>query len=165
MKVYLNSIFLNKTRLKTEWTFYLLDPNGKFDVSGKVDAIDGQDLNALAEPMGPATIKEGRLNGLTFQLKGDNYAMQGNVKMLYHDLKVALLEKDKGETKLDKKFLTSLLANFAIKNSNPKEGDEVRIEQVHHTRNTNRSFFNLCWKTIFKGIRQTLGIKQEMAAS
>ena len=89
--------------------------------------------------------------------------MNGKVKMLYDDLKVAVLEKDKGETELDKKFLTSLLANFVIKNSNPKEGDAVREEQVQYSRNTNRSLFNLCWKTLFTGIRQTVGIKQELA--
>ena len=74
------------------------------------------------------------------------------------------MEKDKGETELDKKFLTSLLANFVIKNSNPKEGDPAREEQVDFTRNTNRSMFNLCWKTLFTGIRKTVGIKQELAA-
>ncbi len=163
MKAALTSSFLNKAPLNTSWTFYLFDPQGKFDVSGNVGAIDGQVLNSLAEPMGPAVIKEGRLNALSFDLKGDNYSMGGTVKMLYDDLKVALLERDKGATEMDKKFLTSLLANFVIKNSNPKGNDEVRVEQVHLARNTNRSLFNLCWKTLFKGIRQTVGIKQEMA--
>ena len=60
----------------------------------------------------------------------------------------------------DKKFLTSLLANFVIKNSNPKGDDEVRVQQVYLTRNTNRSLFYLTWKTIFKGISETVGIKQ-----
>ena len=164
MKAYLSSSFLNKTPMKTNWTFYLFDADGRFDVSGDIGAIDGQSLNELAEPMGPAKIREGRLNGLSFNLKGNNHSMNGKVKMLYDDLKVAVLEKDKGETELDKKFLTSLLANFVIKNSNPKEGDPAREEQVDFTRNTNRSMFNLCWKTLFTGIRKTVGIKQELAA-
>ena len=163
MKANLSSSFLNKTPLKTIWTFYLFDAGGRFDVSGNIGAIDGQSLNELAEPMGPATIREGRLNVLSFNLSGNNHSMNGKVKMLYDDLKVAVLEKDKGETELDKKFLTSLLANFVIKNSNPKEGDAVREEQVQYSRNTNRSLFNLCWKTLFTGIRQTVGIKQELA--
>ena len=68
MKAYINSRFLNKTPLKTNWTFYLFNPKGRFDVSGTMGAIDGKDVNALAEPMGPASIKEGRFNGLTFDL-------------------------------------------------------------------------------------------------
>jgi hypothetical protein len=160
MKAFVSSNFLNKTPLKTNWTFYLFDPKGRFDVSGSMGAIDGKDVNALAEPMGPASIKEGRFNGLTFDLHGNDYSMNGTVKLLYEDLKVALLEKDKGATETDKKFLTSLVANFVIKNSNPKGNDEVRVQQVYLERNTNRSLFYLCWKTIFKGIRETVGIKQ-----
>lgn len=160
MKAFVTSNFLNKTPLKTNWTFYLFNPKGRFDVSGVMDAIDGKDVNSLAEPMGPASIKEGRFDQLTFDLHGNDYSMNGYVKLLYNDLKVALLEKDKGATKTDKKFLTSLLANFVIKNSNPKGDDEVRVQQVALSRNTNRSLFYLCWKTIFKGIRETVGIRQ-----
>lgn len=160
MKAFINSSFLNKAPLKTNWTFYLFHPKGRFDVSGTMGAINGQDVNSLAEPMGPASIKEGRFNGLTFDLHGNDYSMNGNVKFLYEDLKVALLEKDKGATETDKKFLTSLLANIVIKNSNPKGDDEVRAQQVSLARNTNRSLFYLTWKTIFKGIRETVGIKQ-----
>ena len=160
MKASINSRFLNKTPLKTNWTFYLFNPKGRFDVSGTMGAIDGKDVNALAEPMGPASIKEGRFNGLTFDLHGNNYSMNGTVKLLYDDLKVAILEKDKGATETDKRFLTSLLANFVIKNSNPKGDDEVRVQQVNLARNTNRSLFYLSWKTIFKGIKGTVGIKQ-----
>ncbi len=164
MKAVVNSSFLNKTSLKTNWTFYLFHPKGRFDVSGNIGAIDGQVLNSLAEPMGPASIEEGHLNGMTFDLHGNDYSMDGNVKMLYEDLDVAILEKDKGATETDKKFLTSLIANFVIKNSNPKGNDAVRVQQVNLSRDINRSLFNLCWKTIFQGIRGTVGIKQATAA-
>jgi hypothetical protein len=160
MRAVINSNFLNKTPLKTNWAFYLFHPKGRFDVSGTMGSINGRDVNALAEPMGPASIKEGRFNGLSFDLHGNDYSMNGNVKFLYEDLKVALLEKDKGATETDKKFLTSLLANFVIKNSNPRGDDEVRVQQVYLTRNTNRSLFYLTWKTIFKGISETVGIKK-----
>ena len=164
MKAVVSSSFLNKTSLKTNWTFYLFHPKGRFDVAGTLGSIDGQDLNALAEPMGPATIEEGHFNAMTFNLQGNDYSMDGNVKMLYENLDVAILEKDKGATETDKKFLTSLIANFAIKNSNPKGDDEVRVQQVHLSRDVNRSLFNLCWKTIFKGIQGTVGIRQATAA-
>ena len=164
MKAVVNSSFLNKTSLKTNWTFYLFHPKGRFDVSGTIGAIDGQALNSLAEPMGPASIEEGRLNGMSFDLHGDDYTMDGNVRMLYEDLDVAILEKDKGATETDKKFLTSLIANIVIKNANPKGNDAIRVQQVRLARNTNRSLFNLCWKTIFQGIRGTVGIRQATAA-
>ena len=164
MKAALTSNFLNKTPLKTNWTFYLFHPKGKFDVAGSIGAIDGPSLNSLAEPMGPASIEEGHLNEMTFDLHGDDHSMNGTVKMLYENLDVALLEKDKGATETDKKFLTSLIANLVIKKSNPKGDDEVRVQQVHLLRDINRSLFNLCWKTIFKGIQGTVGINRSTAA-
>jgi len=60
--------------------------------------------------------------------------------------------------------LTSLIANFVIRNSNPKADDEVRVQQVHLSRDINRSLFNLCRKTIFKGMQETVGIKQTTVA-
>lgn len=164
MKATVNSSFLNKTPLQTNWTFYLFHPRGRFDVAGTIGSIDGQALNTLAEPMGPASIEEGRLNGMTFKLHGNDHSMNGSVKMLYENLDVAMLEKDKGATETDKKFLTSLIANIVIKNSNPKGDDEIRVQEVHLSRDINRSLFNLCWKTIFKGIQGTVGIKQPTAA-
>ena len=150
MKALVTSSFLNKTSLKTNWTFYLFHPRGRFDVSGTIGAIDGQALNSLAEPMGPASIEDGQMNGMSFDLHGNDYSMDGNIKMLYEDLDVAILEKDKGAAETDKKFLTSLLANLVIKKSNPKGDDEVRVQQVNLSRDINRSLFNLCWKTISK---------------
>lgn len=165
MKAVVNSSFLNLTPLETNWTFYLFHSNGRFDVAGRMGSIDGQALNTLAEPMGPASIEEGRLNAMTFNLQGNDHSMEGSVKMLYENLDVAILEKDKGATETDKKFLTSLIANVVIKNSNPKGDDEIRVQQVHLSRDVNRSLFNLCWKTIFKGIQGTVGIKQATAAN
>ncbi len=164
MKAVVNSSFLNKTKMKTDWTFYLFNPNGRFDVNGTIGSIDGKILNAITKPMGPASIEEGKLNGLTFNLHGNDHSMDGSVKMLYEDLDVALLEKDNGATDTDKKFLTSLIANMVLKNSNPKGNDEVRVQQVHLSRDINRSLFNLCWKTIFQGIQGTVGIKRATAA-
>ena len=164
MRAVVNSRFLNRTPLNTNWTFYLFHPNGRFDVNGSIGGLDGQALNSLAEPMGPASIEEGKLNGMTFDLHGNDHSMNGTVKMLYENLDMAILEKDKGATETDKKFLTSLIANIVIKNSNPKGNDEVRVQQVQLSRDVNRSLFNLCWKTIFKGIQGTVGIKRATAA-
>ena len=161
MKAVINSSFLNKTPLKTYWTFYLFNSNGRFDVAGTVGPMDATQLNPLTEPMGPATIEEGRLNGMEFKLSGNNHKMTGNLKVLYENLDLALLEKDIGATETDKKFLSSFLANIMIKNSNPKGDDEVRVAQVDLARDINRSLFNLCWKSIFQGLRESIGVKQK----
>ena len=79
--------------------------------------------------------------------------------MLYRDIKISLLKKDKKEKKLDKKGIASLLANIVIKDSNPGKGDEPRTVDVHFNRILNKSFFNLLWKSIFTGIKESVGMK------
>jgi hypothetical protein len=160
MKADLSSMFLNKTPLKVTWLFYLRHPKGRFDVKGVAGAIDATQLNSLTVPMAPARMKEGHINGLEFNLQGNDYGMDGSVKFLYENLKVEMLEKDKGKTNLDKKSLTSFMANFMIKNSNPKKKEDIRIAQVHNDRDINHSIFYVTWKTIFKGIRVSAGLNK-----
>lgn len=152
-----NARFLDQTSFTSKWKFYLFHPNGRFDVSGNVGPIPGRSLNVIAEPTGPSHIREGQMNGLEFILQGHDHGMQGSIQLLYDNLKIDLMEKDNATAKPDKKFLTSLVANILIKNSNPKKNEPARKVNVSITRDANRSFFWLCWQTIYKGIRETIG--------
>lgn len=161
MNIDISTRFLNKAPFKANWVFYLGSPNGRFDVKGNLGSIDVKDLNPLTEPMGPARLEKGRINNLTFDLKGNDYSTTGTVKLLYEDLKIALLEKDKGAKEWDKKSLTSFVANLFVKNSNPRDEDEEPlVKTITLERDTNRSIYYLTWKTIFKGAKETLGIKK-----
>ncbi len=56
------------------------------------------------------------------KISGDELKATSDVLVLYKDLKVTLLEKDSGKKELDKKNVTTLLANlFVIKMITPKE--------------------------------------------
>jgi hypothetical protein len=160
MTVNVSSRFLNKTPLKVTWSFHLLHPKGRFDVKGTLGAINAEELNPLTEPMGPARIKEGNINRLEFDLRGHDYGMDGNVKFLYDNLKVTILEKDKDSKELDEKALLSFAANIMIKNSNPKRNEKIRVIQLHNDRDINRSIFHLTWKTLFKGVKESAGINK-----
>lgn len=153
----ISSTFLNKAPVKVNWVFYLLHPKGRFNVRGSVGAIDGPSLNPLIEPMGPAHIKEGKFNGVEFNLQGYDYGMDGTVNMIYKNLKVAVLRKDKNTKQMKKKGLISFVANIFLKNSNPQKNEDVRIAKVHLDRDVNHSIYFLAWKTLFKGIKEIAG--------
>jgi hypothetical protein len=53
---------------------------------------------------------------------------------------------------------------YAKTDGKSQDDDEIRVQQVRLSRDVNRSLFNLCWKTIFKGIQGTAGIKQAATA-
>lgn len=153
--------FLNKTLLHATWKFYLFNPNGRFDLKGVLGPIDATQANVLTMPMGPARIDDGVINSLQFNLAANDYAMSGTVKMLYDDLKVAIMQKDEQTKEVKKKKLASLAANVIIKNSNPSgKKDAARVVEVKFDRDTHRSMFHMTWKTLFKGIKESAGINK-----
>ncbi len=160
MTVDMNTMFLNRSPLHVSGRFYLLHPKGRFDLKGSFGAMDATLLNPIIERTGLTHIKSGMINGAEFSVQGQDYTADGTVKMMYDDLKVAALEKNKGSSQLDKKGFSSFIVNIIIKNSNPKKNQDVRVAQVHLDRNTNSSFFNFSWKTILKGLTETVGLKE-----
>jgi hypothetical protein len=160
MTVEMSTRFLNKAPLKVTGHFYLLHPNGRWDISGTIGALDATVLNPVIEKTGMTHIKTGKVNSAEFQVTGNDNVADGHVTMLYEDLKVSALEKDNGTGELDKKALTSFIANMAIKNGNPTRKQDTRVIQVHLDRNPNVSFFNFVWKALFQGIMKTVGLEK-----
>lgn len=137
----------------------LHDPHGRFTIEGDIGSIATTDLNPLTQPMGLAKMEKGQIDRLHFNFTGNDSSAHGQLTMLYHDIKITLLKKDKDEDKFNKKGIPTLLANIIIKKDNPKKGDDPRTVDVHFNRILNKSFFNLIWKTIFTGIKESVGMK------
>lgn len=146
--------FLNKALLESTWVLPVNTSNGKFTVSGKLHGINATELNELIEPMAMANFKDGKVNGLKFSLQGTDSVATAQVTFLYENLKVELLKKGEGN-ELDKQGLKTLFANLLMKRNNPGADGKVRSVDVTHPRDTNKSFFNLIWKTLFDGIKET----------
>ena len=147
-----NAIFMGVSQLHSVWKLQLNSANGAFEASGEAGAFNAPDLNPMIEPLGMASIKSGKVNKVTFNVTGTDYAAKGTSVLLYEDLKVELLKKDSADLK--KKGLMSLLTNALIKDANPKNGI-VRTGDISFQRDITKSFFNLLWKSIFSGIKKT----------
>jgi hypothetical protein len=155
----ITSIFQDKTPCKINWIFYLLHPRGRFGVQGSFGAMGSASINSFAAPLGDIRIRKGKINGAVFNLHGDDYNLDGNLKLLYEDLRVTMLKRDKRLTGRQGKQLMSFLANIIIKNSNPNKNEDPRIIQLHLDRDPNYTMFNFLWKILLNGIRETVGIK------
>jgi hypothetical protein len=154
-----NAKFLNKAAVNAKLVMLLKNPQGKFSIEGNIGAIDAIALNPLTQPMGLARIEKGNIKNVHFNFRGNDYSSEGKLVILYNDIKVSLLKKDKAENKYDKKVLPSLAADILMKKSNPGKNDKTRVADVHYKRDINKSFFNLLWKSIFTGIKETAGMK------
>jgi hypothetical protein len=72
--------------------------------------------------------------------------------MPYENLKAALLETQEGG--LDKKDFTTFIAGKLL--MHPDNVKEVRVANPEFQRDETKSFFNLVWKTIFKGVLESV---------
>ncbi|HRO44316.1 hypothetical protein [Agriterribacter sp.] len=151
----IRAMFLKRFPVQTHWTFYLFNPKGRFDIRGHLGALNATAINGITESLGGARIRKGYIRDLSFNFKGDDYGMDGTVKLLYDDLRIALLKKDKETKTLEEKKLVSWGANMFIKDANPSKGEAPRVAHVHFDREINRSIFHLSWKTLSEGIKVT----------
>jgi hypothetical protein len=151
----MDAILLKSGKLRAHFEFSLKDASGGFGVSGQIKGMDGRELNPILKPLGQVEIKSCNINDVTFSMTGNEKGASGEVKFLYSDLKVNILKKEEDGHEYKKKGLISLLANaLFIKDSNPSK-DETRIAHPHFDRDPKKSFFNLVWKTLFTGIKET----------
>ncbi|MEO6722675.1 MAG: hypothetical protein ABIN67_20055, partial [Ferruginibacter sp.] len=131
--------FLGQGNLSTLWQLPMNTSSGAFNIKGEMQPMNAVGLNPLIEPLGMASVKQGQVDKVTFNMDGTNLKAVGNILFLYHDLKLELLKKDEDEKQLKKKGLMSALANTIIKNDNTNTDNS---KQVNYTRDTTRSFFN-----------------------
>lgn len=157
MKLTFNARFLNTAPVKAVIQFY--PDNGRFTMEGELGGMPAPTVNQLTEPMGLARIEKGTISGMKFHFTGNDYAADGHLTLFYDDLKISLLKKDTVDKTLSKKKFVSALANMQVKNANPSRNDEVRRVKVHFDRVVQKSWFNLVWKSIFTGVKQSVGIE------
>lgn len=104
-------------------------------------------------------VKRGEVKQLEFDITANEDKAKGYVKFAFNDLSVALLKREKNGNRLVRKGLMSILANAMVINSdNPNEMGVLITAPINHQRVKTASFFNFVWKTLFQGIRYSVGI-------
>jgi len=153
----MDAVFMQTGKLRARFDFFLGDPAGGFAITGQLKNMDGRQLTPVTRPLALVEIKSAQIHDLTFSMQGNERAATGEVKFIYDHLKVNILKKDDDTQQLKRKGLISLFANvLAINSSNPPDnGGNAKVEHVQYQRDPKKSFFNLVWKTLFTGIKQT----------
>ncbi|WP_212001477.1 hypothetical protein [Chitinophaga sp. HK235] len=156
-----DAIFMQSGKLKARFDFMLNSPSGKFEVSGQLKNMNGRDLNVATQPLGKVEIRSFNIRDLSFNIHGDERKAAGTVTLLYNNLRIAILKQDKDHKVFTRKGLMSLVANvMVIRDSNPLKGEKVRVSYPVQVRDIQKSFFNLVWKTLFTGVKETVGARK-----
>lgn len=149
---------MNKGKLNVNINMDLTASNAAFNFNGTMGKMDMRELNTLSRNLSLAEIESGTINKAQFNVSGNIRTTNGTLKLYYNDLKVNVLKNDEESGELKKRGLISALANsIVIKNDNPDEGGELRIGKTDAERLNSGSFFNLMWKSIFSGLKESVG--------
>lgn len=158
MKIKASSDLMDAGKINALFLFDLnKTSSGAFSISGDMGAMDAKKLDPVTEPLGLFKIDDGSIKSLSFDFNGNDKSCSGQFKFLYNDLHIEILKKGNDDGEQSKKGFLSFIANtFVLRKSNPGNDGDVRTVTASSARDTHKSFFNLIWKTLLDGFKQTV---------
>ena len=161
----LTTDMMGKGKLIANFKFDLMAEDGAFSYNGQLTDMDGSVLNRITKPLGMLQVKSGEVQRLLFSVEANNTKAVGKMDFSYKNLSVGLLKKVEGKNRLVKQGLISMLANALVINpDNPNAKGEFISAPISYTRDPTNSFFSFVWKTLFQGIKYTVGLTPEKQA-
>lgn len=158
----LSTYLMGRGRLDVGFKFNLEAKDGAFSYSGLLGNMDGRSLNRITRPLGMIAIKSGEVKRMEFHIDANDQVANGLMKFEYNDLSVNLLKKEEGENRLVRQGWMSFLANAIILNpNNPSKEGELVTAKIHEVRAKEGSFFHFIWKSLFQGIKYSVGVTEE----
>lgn len=158
----LTSQVMGNGKLNVNFKFDLTAKDGAFSYSGSLVNMEGKALNRMTKPLGLVKVNSGHIDRLQFAIKANDRVAEGEMSFAYRDLSVALLKKVEGEDRLVKKGLMSILANaLVIHSDNPNAKGEFIKAPIANNRVATASFFNFIWKTLFQGVKYSIGLSPQ----
>ncbi len=148
----------DSSELKVSMNYLMNSPENLFKVKGSLSQFNMRIVNPVLEPLALVSIRSGKVNRFDFDFSANQTSSNGQLFFGYDDLKISVLEIKDGNTK-ESKFASFLANSLLLRSKNPR-GKELLPDEIAFTRDQKRSVLNYWWKSIFSGIRNTLGIKE-----
>lgn len=140
--------FMNVSPMQVLWTMNTARTDDYFTISGSISDLPAPSINPFIEPYLKIRAT-GTVQKLVFDFKGNKSSIGGTMNIKHQNLKINILKND-GEKN---KFL-SAVANIFVKSNSGKFPETTTVQNVK--RDPTRSFFNLFWRAIEDGLKQTL---------
>lgn len=142
-------------------TYQMNHPDNFFAVSGALSRFNMHIFNPIIEPLAMVSIRSGKVDQFRFNFTADNKQSKGQLVFGYHDLRISVLAMKGGNTK-EAKFASFIANSLLLRSKNPR-GKDLFPDEISFQRDQKRSVLNYWWKSVFSGIRNTLGIKENKA--
>ncbi len=166
MQANLNTLVMGQGRLHASFNFDLLAKDGAFSYAGVLHGLNGGALNDIVKPLGKVHIKSGAVKKLSFNVKANDHKAIGSMTFEYNNLAIAVLKRKENSRWLRRQGLLSFLANNLMLNpDNPNAAGVLTSAKIDYERKPHRSFFAFVWKSLFQGIRYSVGVTPKKEAA
>lgn len=143
--------FMKTGMIEAEFTFPV-DTIKEYTAKGKVSNVPFQELNTMTGAAADIEFKSGLLNNLYFNFAYNDYKSLGEIQLNYKDLKVVSLNEDKSVQKIKSAVINLLLRDT----KNKSTPIEARKGKIDFDRDRKRFIFNLWWKSLQSGLKDSI---------
>ncbi|WP_299760539.1 hypothetical protein [uncultured Pontibacter sp.] len=155
-----STMVMDRAKLEVTARIPLLHKNGYHTLEGTIGEANLQMLNPILIPTAFVRMESGQVRSGSFKAELNDSEANGNLTLLYSNLKIDLLTKGSGgEQGLGKNVLSFLANTVAIKDANPSEGEKPRIGTIMVNRDPQRSFLSYWKDCISSGFLSSMGLK------
>lgn len=150
-------LLMEKSEVELHCNLPIGNKNEEFTFWGKAAPFNPKYMTPMLEPLAFVAVKSGSVQSAEFYCYANKDTAVGRMKFLYRELDIVVIKKEKEKkTKIkDNRFL-SWVANTGMVKNNPPKNKPVRICRMSFVRDLNKGFFNYIWKTIQKGLTNTI---------
>jgi hypothetical protein len=140
-------------------TIPVSSPEFSLQYSGTLSRMDVRALNPFLEIAEQMRITAGVLQSAAFDIGVTSGHARGNVRVVYRDLTLAVIDKHTGSQLGFVNGLASFVANtFKIHGTNlPDKSGALQAGNVHYARRADDPFFRFCWFALRSGVGDVVG--------
>ncbi|MCJ0742155.1 AsmA family protein [Pedobacter montanisoli] len=161
----LTSYLMGQGKLQVDFKFNIISPDGDFSYKGNLGVMDARQLNYVTKPLAMVQVNRCQIKELDFDIDVKKDIAKGKIDFRFNDLSLKILKKQEEGEGLTGMGILSLLANaIVISPDNPSENGRHVIAPINYQRKPSASFFNFLWKTIFQGVKYSVGFTPQKEA-
>lgn len=163
MRANLQSDLMGQGKLDIRFDFDLTSKTGDFAYQGELINLDLRKLNKLTRPLGLLQINKGILRRLSFDVMANENVAKGTLNFKYNNLSITLFTRNKDSVSVQKLRFLSLLVNaLVLYSDNPTVEGKYILSDISYRRIPSASFFSFIWKSLFQGIKYSVGLSPKM---
>lgn len=136
----------------------LFSPELHITYDGTVGRMDGRALNSILVDLKGYRVTEGRLDSARFQFSVEHDVAVGKMEVLYHDLRVDVVDKNTHKLGLSRLIQSVIHNGVTLRRDNPRNAKTPALSiTVRRQRPPDASFLRLLWSNVRYGLLTTLG--------